>query len=85
MFVLGDVESTEPTKNLMRIAEYIDTSEHREELRKWIVECKRDVLDLLAAEVARVSQMKERAAKVELGRCVFVSKHKICLHKHMYL
>jgi len=44
----GDVESTEPTKSLMRIAEYIDSHPEREELRAWFMEDKESVLDLLA-------------------------------------
>ena len=45
----GDVESTEPTKSLMRIAEYIDSHEEKEELRAWFADNKEEVLDMLAA------------------------------------
>lgn len=41
------MESTEPTKNLMRIAEYVDTHELKE-LRAWFVGNKEEVLDMLA-------------------------------------
>lgn len=44
-YFLGGVESTEPTKMLMRIAEYIDTGS--DELRQWFLKEKKDVLDLL--------------------------------------
>lgn len=55
----GDVESTEPTKMLMRIAEHIDTGPA--DLREWFMEDKRGVLDLLAQEQGRVEEEKRRA------------------------
>ena len=66
----GDVESTEPTKCLMRIAEYIDTCDQSVELRVWFAENKREVLDMLATEVGRVERIKERARTVDPVRCV---------------
>ena len=45
----GDVESTEPTKSLMRIAEYIDgSSEGGEGVRAWFLQGKAEVLERLA-------------------------------------
>ena len=46
----------------MRIAEYIDTSDLREELRSWFLDQKSEVLELLATEEARVSRQKEKTA-----------------------
>ena len=57
--VTGDVESTEPTKMLMRIAEHIDTGPA--DLREWFMDGKRGVLDLLAQEQGRVQEGKRRA------------------------
>ena len=65
----GDVESTEPTKCLMRIAEYIDTCDQSGELRVWFAENKREVLDMLSTEVGRVERIKERARTVDPVRC----------------
>ena len=42
----GDVESTMPTKLLMETAAYIDT--HSPELKEWFLNCKEEVLNLLA-------------------------------------
>ena len=55
----GDVESTEPTKMLMRIAEYIDSSPA--DVRDWFMQDRRGVLDLLAQEQGRVEEDKRRA------------------------
>ena len=44
--VLGDVESTMPTKLLMETAAYVDT--HSTELKEWFLNCKEEVLALLA-------------------------------------
>ncbi|XP_064399663.1 rifampicin phosphotransferase-like isoform X2 [Halichondria panicea] len=63
----GDVESTEPTKSLMRIAEYIDTCEQREELRVWFAQCQAEVMDMLAAEEGRVAAIRERARVEPIG------------------
>ena len=53
----GDVESTEPTKMLMRIAEYVDTGGGSEVdiagLREWFLNNKNEVLSLLANERKR--------------------------------
>ena len=58
---VGDVESTEPTKSLMRIAEYIDTHERREELRAWFLTRKEEVLDMLSREEGRVTRDRGRS------------------------
>ena len=44
----GDVESTEPTKMLMRLAEHVDTASP--ELRSWFMEHGDDVLAMLEEE-----------------------------------
>ena len=52
----GDVESTEPTKMLMRIAEYVDTGGRgggNAGLRDWFLSNKDEVLSLLANEKER--------------------------------
>ncbi len=49
----------------MRIAEYIDTCEQREELRVWFSQCQAEVLDMLAAEEGRVAAIRERASRAE--------------------
>ena len=59
----GDVESTEPTKMLMKIAEYVDTCEH-EGLRTWFLSCKGEVLSLLGEEVSRVEAARHKATSV---------------------
>lgn len=46
MFLLGDVESTKPTKLLMETAAYIDA--HSPELKEWFLNCKEEILTLLA-------------------------------------
>lgn len=48
--MLGDVESTKPTKLLMETAAYIDT--HSPELKEWFLNCKEEVLALLADATA---------------------------------
>lgn len=45
----GDVESTEPTKMLMRISEHIDT-DGRTELKEWFLNNKEEVLGMLSDE-----------------------------------
>ena len=55
------MESTEPTKSLMRVAEYIDTHEMREELRVWFLEEKEEVLELLSQEEGRVARERGRS------------------------
>ena len=66
----GDVESTQPTKTLMSLAEYIDT--HTQGgcegggggggggggLREWFLSSKSEVLDLLSEEVERHEREK---------------------------
>ena len=44
----------------MRIAEYIDTSNLKDELRPWFINHQSEVLELLRAEEARVSSHKEK-------------------------
>ena len=69
----GDVESTQPTKTLMKLAEYIDT--HGGEgggggggggggeggLREWFLTNKTEVLDMLAQEVGRQEKKKKES------------------------
>ena len=68
---VGDVESTQPTKMLMRIAEYVDSNGAKGEgggrggggreggeLREWFLNNKAEVLDLLAREVGRHERAK---------------------------
>lgn len=50
--LLGDVESTEPTKILMRIAEHVDTGPN--DLRDWFMQDRDAVLDMLAQEQSRI-------------------------------
>ena len=63
----GNVESTEPTKSLMRIAEYIDTCDLSDSLRPWFINNKLEVLELLASEEARVNRQKEKRREEGLG------------------
>ena len=49
-YVLGDVESTMPTKLLMETAAYIDT--HSPELKEWFFNCKEEIVTLLADQDA---------------------------------
>ena len=60
----GNVESTEPTKMLMRIAEYVDT--HSPQLREWFVSRKQEVLDMLGEEVERALARREGSAEPPL-------------------
>ena len=60
MHALGNVESTEPTKSLMRIAEYIDTCDLSDFLRPWFINNQPEVLELLANEEARINRQKEK-------------------------
>ena len=57
----GNVESTEPTKMLMRIAEYVDS--HSPQLREWFVEEKTGVLDMLREEVEVSLARREGSAE----------------------
>ena len=54
------MESTEPTKNLMRIAEYIDAHQLKAELKVWFLEQREEVLDMLGQEEERVAREKGR-------------------------
>ena len=56
----GNVESTEPTKSLMRIAECIDTCDHRDSLRPWFINNQTEVLELLTSEEAWINRQKEK-------------------------
>ena len=73
---VGDVESTQPTKMLMKIAEYIDTDGAKGEgggergggggggvLREWFLKSKAEVLDLLSQEVGRQERVKRGSAQ----------------------
>lgn len=53
------MESTEPTKMLMRIAEFVDTGPS--ELRSWFMDEKQDVIDLLYKERDEVEERKRKA------------------------
>ena len=57
---VGNVESTKPTKNLMRIAEYIDTHQLKAELKVWFLEQREEVLYMLGQEEERVAREKGR-------------------------
>ena len=69
----GDVESTQPTKTLMKLAEYIDTHSgggggggggREGGLREWFLSSKAEVLDMLAQEVGRQARgRRERQAE----------------------
>ena len=66
---LGDVESTQPTKTLMKLAEYIDTHSggggggEGEGLKEWFLSSKAEVLDMLAQEVGRQEREKKKSSK----------------------
>ena len=65
----GDIESTQPTKMLMRLAEYIDTSGEGEGeggkggLKEWFLGGKSEVLDLLAREKGRQDRVRRESAQ----------------------
>ena len=44
----------------MRIAEYIDTHEMKEELSSWFTESKEEVIEMLTEEERRVNREKRR-------------------------
>ena len=54
---LGDVESTEPTKMLMRIAEHVDTASP--ELRSWFIKHTDDVVAMLEEENDKTKRTKK--------------------------
>ena len=51
----------------MRIAEYIDTCDLSDSLRPWFINNQPEVLELLAAEEARIGRQKEKREKEGLG------------------
>lgn len=55
---VGDVESTEPTKMLMRIAEHLDTSSS--DLREWFLNSKEEILDMLAETSSQVRNIDSK-------------------------
>ena len=62
----GDVESTQPTKMLMRLAKYIDASGEGEGgggLKEWFLGGKAEVLDLLAREKGRQDRVRRESAQ----------------------
>lgn len=61
----GDVESTEPTKSLMRIAEYIDGCPESIELREWLGSNQQEVLDMLAEEEQKAAAVGKRTVTKE--------------------
>ena len=55
----------------MRIAEYIDSSEHSDgELKEWFLDNREDVLDMLAEEEGRVERVKKGRETAAPERCV---------------
>ena len=55
----------------MRIAEYIDSSEHSgDELRRWFLDNREEVLDMLAEEEGRVGRVKRGRDTAVTERCV---------------
>lgn len=62
----GDVESTEPTKMLMRIAEHIDTAAHSD-LKEWFTNNRDDILSMLADEKAKKSSKKQDSTQTAKG------------------
>ena len=77
---IGDVESTQPTKTLMKVAEYIDTHTHGGEqggreggregggLKEWFLGGKTEVLDMLSEEVGRCErEMRGRGGRGREG------------------
>ena len=79
----GNVESTEPTKCLMRIAEYVDSIEHSGgELRGWFLDSREEVLDMLAEEKGRVERVKRRrdTAVTERSVCTEVESDLHSVH-----
>lgn len=58
---VGDVESTEPTKMLMRIADHVDNG--RDDIRQWFLSCHGEVLDMLADEKYKEKAMDQRLAE----------------------
>ena len=57
----------------MRIAEYIDSSEHSDgELRGWFLDNREEVLDMLAEEEGRVERVKRGRDTAVTERCVCV-------------
>ena len=58
----------------MRIAEYVDSSEHHGDLRRWFLGSRIEVLEMLAEEQGRVEAMKSRREAAMLERCVWVAR-----------
>ena len=79
---LGDVESTEPTKMLMRIAEHVDTSSP--ELRSWFVEHNDDVLAMLQEENDKAKGTK-KAQDLNTRYVVFASAWPFCTCQHFFV
>lgn len=55
----------------MRIAEYVDSSEHHGDLRRWFLGSRSEVLEMLAEEQGRVESVKSRREAAVLERCVW--------------
>ena len=53
----GDVESTEPTKMLMRIADHVDNGSPV--VREWFISSQQEILDMLSEEKDREKAQKE--------------------------
>ena len=59
----------------MRIAEYIDSSEHSDGvLRGWFLDSREEVLDMLAEEEGRVERVKRGRETAAPERCACVQK-----------
>lgn len=54
----GDVESTEPTKMLMRIADHVDNGSPV--VREWFLSSHQKILDMLAEEVDREKYQEKK-------------------------
>ena len=59
-FLSGDVESTEPTKMLMRIADNVDNGTPA--IREWFLSTRQEILDMLAEEKDKERAEKERCS-----------------------
>ena len=91
MVCTGDVESTQPTKMLMRLAEYIDNDGGREgegekregegegRLREWFLKGKEEVLDRLAREVGRSRRERTHSTQWMMERWDILIRKRECV------
>ena len=77
-FSSGDVESTEPTKMLMRIADHVDNGSPV--VREWFVSSRQEVLDMLSEEkeiekarkeMQNTSQVLERSLDIKTAYTLY--------------